>query len=784
MKFKQIVLLVSLSLFLLPVQAKTNNKDLNKLKSKTEVYLNKVKAQPDWLYSRLQMNWETKATEVYILGEYFDHVGGDKAPVPTVKYNGSRNTATNYKSPKLEDIIPYDDDIQSNVTYINKQSGKMEKVHPSKTGRIITEINKRILGIACDASRIYAETGDKEYADMAFHVFDTFMKGIYYRNMPHDLNNGHQQTLCGLTTFQVIHEQELNSLTVIYKLLYKYIQKDYDIYETAFKKWADVIIANGVPHNNWNLFQAEYIAKIALLLNDDKDYSDLKGRQYYLDYIMNQNSIRQWSMKKLARFGFNKDTHIWYESPGYSNGVVGDFADMANELDQEANIDMFKEIPDILPSIKASAQYLFPNRMICGFGDSHPWYMDTKGVDNVLKYARRNHNKKLEEEFQYFRDAIMPNAKKEVIEKFVSPSFYSPNVSWLVQRTGMDKQHDLMISLNGSLGNHQHANGISMELYGKGWVLGPDGGIGSHLYSGLDYSEYYSQFPAHNTVCVDGVSSYPVMMSNHAFQVKARYPKTNKIGDFVPATFSQVYFLEPETQSDQLRTNGIVKISNKGGYYVDIFRSRKQAGGDKTHDYFYHSMGQYLKLVATDESVLNIKPTQELAFAGGHLYAYSYIYNKKSVKTDKNIKATFIMESNEGRTITMNMWMKGEQNRKIFSALSPVNLEYDRMKNKPYDIAKQAVPTFIARQYGEAWDHPFVAIYEPSDSNEPSQIESVEYFTPNSNSKSVVGIIVRLKSGRIDYIFSAASPSDMSYKGMRVNGIYGVYSDGKKLIEN
>lgn len=70
-----------------------------------------------------------------------------------------------------------------------------------------------------------------------------------------------------------------------------------------------------------------------------------------------------------------------------------------------------------------------------------------------------------------------------------------------------------MTSLNGSRGNHQHANGISMELYGKGYVLGPDGGIGKYLYSGDDYHEYYSQFPAHNTVCVNGVSAYPVMMS-------------------------------------------------------------------------------------------------------------------------------------------------------------------------------------------------------------------------------------------------------------------------------
>ncbi len=110
------------------------------------------------------------------------------------------------------------------------------------------------------------------------------------------------------------------------------------------------------------------------------------------------------------------------------------------------------------------------------------------------------------------------------IETYVSPTFYVPKVSWLVQRNGMDAGRSLMYSLNGSEGNHQHANGLSVEFYGKGLTLGPDAGIGQSLYSGLDYLEYYSQFPSHNTVCVDGISSYPVMKSNHGFKLLHSYP--------------------------------------------------------------------------------------------------------------------------------------------------------------------------------------------------------------------------------------------------------------------
>ena len=62
------------------------------------------------------------------------------------------------------------------------------------------------------------------------------------------------QTLVGMATFEVIHEDAVASITEIYANLGKYITRDRDLYEAAMKKWAENIIANGVPHNNWDLF--------------------------------------------------------------------------------------------------------------------------------------------------------------------------------------------------------------------------------------------------------------------------------------------------------------------------------------------------------------------------------------------------------------------------------------------------------------------------------------------------------------------------------------------------
>ncbi|WP_368120503.1 heparinase II/III family protein, partial [Bacteroides thetaiotaomicron] len=537
----------------------------NKLKERTEVYTRRTESQPDWLLSRLAMYWKSHATEVYVKGEVFDHAGGAKAPAPTVRYTGTRGTAATHGRPKLEDVVPYDDSAEGNVTFCNNalEGRPQESVHPSKTGRNIESLNCEILGIARDAAFLYWMTGEEKYARLAAGVFDTYMTGIYYRNVPVDLNHGHQQTLVGLTSFEVIHEDALHIVVPLYDFLYHYLQSNYPdkmmIYAGALKKWADNIITNGVPHNNWDLLQARYIMNVGLVLEDNEEYADGKGREYYIDYVMNRSSIRQWSLTKLADYGFDSETGIWAECPGYSSVVINDYANFTHQFDHNLQYDLVKAMPVLAKAVAATPQYLFPNRMICGFGDTHPSYLSTNFFIRMIQNAQANGKKEQERYFtallkclnpeegseksgkknvrasvnSFFEDkplVLDPKVKAGKIEDYVSPLFYAPNVSWLVQRNGMHPHNSLMISLNASEGNHMHANGISMELYGKGYVLGPDAGIGLFLYSGLDYAEYYSQFPSHNTVCVDGISSYPVMKSNHSFDLLSCFPASAEPG--------------------------------------------------------------------------------------------------------------------------------------------------------------------------------------------------------------------------------------------------------------
>ena len=784
---------------------------LTKLKDRIDFYADR---EPEWLSSRLMMHWNSKAKDIYIKGEFYSHKGNEQCDFPTVMFNGARNHSTIYGRPKIEDRIPYCEDVRGVLMHNRSLEGApLEWAPISKTGTQIAGANQDIMNVARDGAFLWWVTNENKYAEMSYSVFDTYMNGIYNRNIPHDLNKGHQQTLVGMTTFEVIHEAILNPLVILYDFLHTYIEENnpdkIDIYDATFKKWADNIIDNGVPHNNWNLIQAHYIANIAMILKNNNEYSDAKGREYYINKVLFDSSIRQWSLKDLAQYGFDEKNGIWAESPGYSLNVVWDYVSFVNLFDKMFNIDLLEYFPVIEKAVASTPQYLFPNKISVGFGDTHPHKLRTDIFEGLVRNAIKNNKKEQEKKFtsllKYFNkdfcnsannhnkskidiNTFFPETNLTIdmsipvadIDDYVSPTFWAPNVNWLVQRNGMDKEKSLMFSINGSEGNHMHSNGISMELYGKGYPLAPDAGIGMTLYSGLDYLEYYSQFPSHNTVCVDGISSYPIMKSNHAFDLISCYPSSESKKYLRGVQYNSVSFIEPESQSKQTRLMGIITADNGLGYYIDIFRSRKIRGNDKMHDYFYHNLGQRFQLVDINDNDLDLKPTQELAFAGAHLYAYSYIFDKQSVTTDKDVKGYYTIDMPDGNNITMQMWMKGEKDRELFKALSPMTEGLCRTEGMPYNIKEQPTLTYVARQRGEAWTRPFVAIYEPVTVNDPGIIETVSFPDIITESEGATAILVTHKDKRTDLILSLEdSNSEAITNNMELKGEFAIYSKDK-----
>lgn len=773
-------------------------------------YIAKVAEQPDWLYSRLMMYWKSKATNVYINGGVYSHADGE-APVPTVRFGSTRGVGSAVRRPKLEDIMPYMDDTKGVYFHNGSKAGDpLEWSDASNaSGMHIESVNNEIIRLGRDAAFAYWVNGDEKYARMAYDIFNTYMTGIFYRKTPVDVGNGHAHTLAGMTTFEVIQEGILRDLAEYYDFLYTYIKANHadniPVFENAFKKWIDITIKNGVPHNNWNLHGDKLILPVAMVLEDNAAYEDGKGREYYIDYILNQNAPRQWSIPRLMEYGYDLDNGVWNESPGYAQSVTSIFMDFIVHYDHTFNQNLLPYMPVMHKAVEVLPQYLFPNGQTSAFGDSYYGDVNTSSMYSMIRMAQKY--KQTEDERHFTRMyklfagehtegqergrpaqvsslfssnpiTLRQDVQPGKITDYVTPTFYASNVSWFVQRNKFtDPENGMMISQYGSLGNHAHANGLAIELYGKGYVLGAESGIGSSYFE-KPYLEYYSQFPAHNTVMVDGISKYPEMLSNHPFDLLSNYPSSGqKQGYYDGITYSDACFLEPESRSDQRRFLSIVRTGKTSGYYVDIFRSKKQRAGDKFHDYFYHNLGLEMTIKDTQGNLLELNPNDEMAFAGGHLFALDYMWDKRSAKTDKDYEAIWKMARPDSNHVYMHLWMKGYPDREVFSIKSPPAKSFRGKGGLPYTPSDVPFLTIAARQHGAAWERPFVSIFEPYTSEEGRSIDKIESFHVAGASDDFVGLEVKSKNGRLDYIFSSVEEEKTQHKDMVASATYAVVSE-------
>jgi hypothetical protein len=798
------------------VQEPALAQQLEALKNRVQPYVERHQREPDWILSRLQMYWQSHSTQVYVKNGVYDHAEG-KAPVPTVRFTGTRDAATAYATPKLEDIKPYMG--ENDLLYLQNRSlpgQPWEWAQQAKTGRIVEAINMRIAELARDAAFLYWYTGDESYARFAYDIFDTYLTGLHYREMPIDLSRGHGQTLVGLQSFEVIHEDIVGPLAEAYDFMRAYAAQrpaaKRALHDAAFKKWADVILANGVPWNNWNLIKARFVLQIAAVLEADDQYEDRRGSAHYVRSVVDGSGPRQWSLKRLLDFGYDAATAIWNESPAYSNNVANDYMECLELLDRVFGVDLLPSMPVLPRALQALPQYLLPNGRTVGFGDTRYDFLRPSAIEHLIAHAD-GHG--LEAQAQSYRTLLAairganasakaaaapasrpsgtvqalfasaftparPGAPAQApgarIQDYQTPTFHAPNASWLIQRSGYDGalEDALVISQVGSNGNHAHANGIAMELFAKGLSLAPESGRGSGYFQN-DYTEYYAQFPAHNTVVVDGLSNYAPMKSNHPFKAHAVYPQPGVAAakSFPWATFSDVSFTEPETQAAQARVLGIVRLDAHNGYFVDIFRSRRRDGGDRYHDYIYHNLGQSLSFKAPDGAALAPAPTNDLAFAAGDPVGYDYWWDRKSLKSTQPLMARFDLKL-PTREVAMNMWLQGSPAREFFSVQAPPSTAWGA-GILPAGLEKEPLQALVVRQRGSAWARPFTAVMEATEGGAPGRILGVEEIDGGEHS---VGLRVTTDGGGRQHILSNdADDVRFSHAGLDLTGRYGIVAE-------
>jgi hypothetical protein len=288
-------------------------------------------------------------------------------------------------------------------------------------------------------------------------------------------------------------------------------------------------------------------------------------------------------------------------------------------------------------------------------------------------------------------------------------------------------------------------------------VFAPDCAAGISYWS-QDHTEYYSRFAAHNTVVVDGVSDYRNMRGTQAFEVNTIYPSTDTPNPlYSEFTLSDVTFSEPSTDATQQRFTGTVRTGESTGYFIDIFRSSRNDGKDKKHEYLFHSQGEPMVLKNFDGNEIPTIETDELSSTKGDLKGYDYFEKKKAARTGDHFIAHFKMPSILGEMLCLNVWMMGNQGREIFCVEAP----YSRAINDesvPEKLYRKPLPTLVVRQNGEARTRPFVAIMDAFNESEGRSVIKVGYFSPDNENPGFVGLNVHSVNDRYDLIFNDENP--------------------------
>jgi hypothetical protein len=506
-----------------------------KLQKRMDGYVAKTQADPQWAVSRLAMNWDTHYVTPITKGSRTIR-GEGRAEVPTPRFAGARDWKTDFvRHTPIEKLKPFNDK-DGLILLVNEKSGKEEWVHPSMTGHAIERINNELMALAADAAFLYWVTGDETYADFAAPILWTYMNGLAHSKKPVILDkDGGPERIIGTSSYEVIHDGILHSVAVAYDYLYDYIQKDDSIdgmvIEQGIKRFVDRIIAGGGRTGNWNLHQAMKIAYGGMVLGPNAAYEDGKGRAYYVDVALNADLPHQWGVTHVIREGYDQKTAIWPEAPGYAFGTTANIVEIASLLSSDPSGRKALENPLLKKAVLDQLKQTYPTGHSHAMGDTSYARIDARAAELMLSWSLTENDEEAVQKFsallrgevasgKYDRNAHdsllaltryaaeLPEGNPDALKK--TPTYFAEpiNLVMLESLSGTDDvRYALGATMFGTKGGHMHSNGLAVELYGAGYVLGFDSGRGSSYWQ-PDHNEYYRQAPAHNTVIVNGDSKY------------------------------------------------------------------------------------------------------------------------------------------------------------------------------------------------------------------------------------------------------------------------------------
>ncbi len=709
------------------------------------------------------------------------------------KYEWAKSLVEQLHSQVDSTVLSHSKNPELLLSSIPKFASSDHQNNEKKAGPIAAAHNK-ILRLAANSGMLYYLTANENYAQLSADILNAYFEHI-------SPLTPETTSICGYAFFDP--RTTYDQIAIAYDFIYEYLKKPgitvYDNLQgtqVAFNNnKAQMAIKNivgnvlqeyGEPDvygkriSNHPILTAPGALFAILCVEDDTE----RERLFHIFWetgTAHQNSFTKTILPMFSSQG------IWPESLSYSfMPIITMVLNIVDRVKPEMNVtENNRHIFE--------GNFLFdylrnPDRTFVRYGDSKryndftaPLYRYTLSIADRRGFTSLKEKAEvaLQQSYQ-FQGGYRPNLGQgnifnnynalqlfwgiplpEAIDKTVDlnkPTVIVDHAGIALQRNYVKTDNELY-GLCGIIGGahyvHSHLTGITMELYGAGYIMGPNAGLPPTVSERQIplHEHYFRLYAGNNTVIVNGTSHgldegswkrKANVWQNTTVNIAAE-PKHLEDPISKEFSFATQYLNDTVNDAQQERTLGIIRTSDSTGYYFDMFRSKSNIE-NKFHDYVYHNIGDKTVLTNEKGKALSVQQTDRYKNDIGDIVkspGWQYFEDTKSTKSIKEtVKVRFDVNYNKRY---MHMIIPKESERAYTTALAPGTRE---AKNGYVDIQTQVL---VIRQKGEAWENPFISIFEPS-TNKKSSIQKVETLKQNGQT---VGAIIISKVGKsliTDYI--------------------------------
>lgn len=737
----------------------------NRLKLKIEKYADRHQSNPEWMISRLAMYWKEgeRYTQCYMKKQNWDK-GEGNAPVPTVRMPGMR-TWNKYANVPLEDRIPYNE--TGDMLGIDRQNPSRPpvKVPYKESGHMIRSNNVDILVIGEESAFLYWLTNEEKYARLASDIFQTWLVGTYYMNPIKDpdkssggLGGWEPGGICGYYDYEQIHDDLAMHAAMIYDFAYDYlvqhpcahlqqINKSVpDITAVVFKRFIELGLIRGGKSGNWNVNGWNMILRPILALEGNKAYSDGKGKEYYLNYLLKETTPYHDAIPDMLR-SYNPVTGLWPESPGYSFGTIQMLLEWSILL-KRAGYDIIADNPILLKAAMAVFPWMDESGNLVVFGDFRGGKASFQTFENLLSYYALTGNHEGNGKVSLaLRKGLDSGQYDRSSSSWIGLCTYVPEVlvagALNSERSSYSAHHRFITMKNwsggykmmanlygGTKGFHLTPNGLALQLYAYGYALVPDASAYESYWS-KDYA-YHQSVTGSNTI----IPGY----TEGSIEIEAIEPMVDSTMFVNTVALTPYLNFADVSAKEKRRTVVMVKVSDNSGYYVDIFRSDLN-----DNDYLFHHVGHRMQVTDKQGKLLPMSKTDSI----GKIYNVGYNWFTNLHKC--NFENDFIVEWSMPENITSRLWFLGGKERTVFQMDAPSSTLIEDLTPGNCGMSPRSTPALLVRQIGNnAVQPPFVSVYEAfKGSGAVSNIKEMSVAT------NCVGVEIDLHGNRVDYLYSA-----------------------------